>query len=230
MTLKERTWNILEASVRDFIETGNPVTSERLYKKYDFGIKPAMIRWELHDLAEQDYLCQSRPSGGRIPSDKAYRFFVEEIQKEMEKETRERGKEAQNLTELLFEGERKKFVRMLAKELKLLSVCYDIEKEMLYGSGFGELLEDLDVSINIRRIVEDFEMIPERLMEEKEWWEEESDWPRVFIGRSPLTRSKDLSVIVSRVGAKNGEDVLVLTMGPKRMNYEHSLRLLREIA
>lgn len=229
MMLTERTWNILEASVRDFIETGNPVTSERLYRKYDFGIKPAMIRWELHDLAKQDYLSQSRPSGGRIPSDKAYKFFVEEIQKEMEKETRERGKEARSLIELLCEGERKKFVRMLAKELKLWGVCYDIEKETLYGSGFGELLEDLDASINIRRVVEDFEMIPERLMEEKEWWEEESGWPRVFIGRSPLTRSKDLSVIVSKVGAKNGEDVLVLAMGPKRMNYEHSLRLFREI-
>ena len=83
MMLKERTLDILEASVRDFIETGNPVTSERLYRKYDFGIKPAMIRWELHDLAKQNYLCQNHPSGGRIPSDKAYKFFVEEIRKGM---------------------------------------------------------------------------------------------------------------------------------------------------
>ncbi|MEK7076972.1 MAG: hypothetical protein AAB967_01955 [Patescibacteria group bacterium] len=229
MMLTERTWNILEASVRDFIETGNPVTSERLYRKYDFGIKPAMIRWELHDLARQNYLSQNHPSGGRIPSDKAYKFFVEEIRREMEKETRERGREAEILTGLLLEGERKKFVRMLAKELKTLGVCYDIEEEMLYGSGFGELLGHLDASINIRRVVEDFEMIPERLMEEKDWWEGESDWPQIFIGKSPLTKSRDLSVIVSKMETKNGESALILAMGPKRMNYEHSLRLFREI-
>ncbi|MDP2704501.1 MAG: hypothetical protein Q8P01_04805 [bacterium] len=229
MTLKERTWNILEASVRDFIETGNPVTSERLYRKYDFGIKPAMIRWELHDLAKEDYLSQNHPSGGRIPSDKAYKFFVKEVQKGIEKEKRERGREAQNLIELLLEGERKKFVQTLAKELKLLGACYDTEEEEFHGSGFGELVGHLDTAADIGGIVEDFEMIPERLMEERDWWEEEKDWPRVFIGKNPFTRSRYLSVIISRVRAKNGESTLILAMGPKRMDYEHSLRLFREI-
>ncbi len=219
----------MEASVRDFIETGNPVTSERLYKKYDFGIKPAMIRWELHDLAEQDYLSQSRPSGGRTPSDKAYKFFVKEVQREIEKEKHERGREAQNLIELLLEGERKQFVRMLAKELKLLGACYDIGEEEFYGSGFGELTEHLDTAADIGGIVEDFGMIPERLMKGKDWWEEERNWPQVFIGKNPFTRSRDLSVIVSRVRVRNGESALILAMGPKRMNYERSLRLFREI-
>ena len=229
MTVKERTWDILEASVRDFIETGNPVTSERLYRKYDFGIKPAMIRWELRDLAKQNYLNQNHPSGGRIPSDKAYTFFVKEIRREIEKEARERGREAESLANLIFEGEKKKFVRMLAKELKLLGICYDIEEETLYGSGFGELLEHLDARADVRKVVEDFEMIPERCMEEKDWWEGESHWPQVFIGKSPLTRSRDVSVIVSKIETKNGESALILAMGPKRMNYEHSLRLFREI-
>ena len=59
--MTERAQAILEAAVRDFVKTGQPVTSERLYETNDFGIKPAMIRWELSDLADADYFSKSIP-------------------------------------------------------------------------------------------------------------------------------------------------------------------------
>lgn len=51
--MRERTKEILEAGVRQFIKTGLPITSERLFEEYDFGIKPAMIRCELNALDEE---------------------------------------------------------------------------------------------------------------------------------------------------------------------------------
>ena len=224
--MKERTRSILEASVRDFIETGNPVTSERLYKKYKFGIKPAMIRWELHDLAKRNFLSQKHPSGGRIPSDRAYRFFVEEIWDEIEEES---TKETEALIKLLLEGERRKFIQALAEELSLLGVCYDAEEEIIHNSGMRELVESIDERSNVLNIIKDFEMIPERLHEERSWWEEESTWPQVFIGKNPVTRSNQLSVIAGKVGAKNQGDIIILAVGPKRMNYEHSLRTFKNL-
>ena len=50
--MNERTQSILYTSVHDFIREGRPITSEYLFEEYDFGIKPAMIRWELSYLNE----------------------------------------------------------------------------------------------------------------------------------------------------------------------------------
>ncbi|MAF80113.1 hypothetical protein CL629_03485 [bacterium] len=225
--MKERTRSILEASVRDFIETGNPVTSERLYKKYKFGIKPAMIRWELHDLAKKNFLSQKHPSGGRIPSDRAYRFFVEEVWNEIEKE--EETREAENLIELLLEGERRKFVKTLAEELRLLGICYDAKEEVMHNSGFKDLIESIGERANILNVLRDFEMIPERLCEQKSWWEKESSWPQVFVGKNPITSSSHLSVIAGKMNRGGRGDILILAVGPKRMNYEQSLRTFKNL-
>ena len=48
--MRDRTRTILEAGIMEFIRTGLPITSERLFEEYDFGIKPAMIRCELNAL------------------------------------------------------------------------------------------------------------------------------------------------------------------------------------
>ena len=87
--MRDRTQSILEASVREFIKTGKPITSEILYDVYDFGIKPAMIRLELGDLSSDGFFYQTHPSGGRYPTDKAYKYFVDSIiEKKSKKEHR----------------------------------------------------------------------------------------------------------------------------------------------
>ena len=75
--LKDRPLSILEAVVRDFINTGVPVSSKRLFQDHGFEIKPATIRAELNQLTESGFLSQPHTSGGRIPTDKAYRLFAE---------------------------------------------------------------------------------------------------------------------------------------------------------
>src|SRR3989344_8388484 len=77
--LNSRTTDILRAAVAEFIRPGERVGSEWLYQNYDFGIKPAMIRLELNDLADQGYLEQPHHAAGRVPSDKGYAFFANEV-------------------------------------------------------------------------------------------------------------------------------------------------------
>lgn len=75
--LDERKQKILRITVKDYIESAQPVSSRVLAKKYHLGWSPATIRNEMADLEEAGYLIQPHTSAGRIPSDRGYRFYVD---------------------------------------------------------------------------------------------------------------------------------------------------------
>ncbi|MCI8284161.1 MAG: heat-inducible transcription repressor HrcA [Firmicutes bacterium] len=104
MDLSERKLKILQAIVGDFIYSAEPVGSRTISKKYDMGVSAATIRNEMSDLEEMGFLTHPHTSAGRIPSDKAYRLYVNTLMKkyelpEHEKQTIEKEISA-NLTEL----------------------------------------------------------------------------------------------------------------------------------
>lgn len=79
MILNERKIKILQAIINDYIETAEPVGSRTIAKKYNLGISSATIRNEMADLEEMGYIIQPHLSAGRIPSDKGYRLYVDEL-------------------------------------------------------------------------------------------------------------------------------------------------------
>ncbi len=84
MTLVERKLKILQAIINDFINTAQPVGSRTIAKKYDLGVSSATIRNEMADLEELGYLVQPHTSAGRIPSDLAYRLYVDSLMNKYE--------------------------------------------------------------------------------------------------------------------------------------------------
>lgn len=79
MDLSERKLKILQAIIQDFVQSAEPVGSRTLSKKYNLGISPATIRNEMADLEDMGYIKQPHTSAGRVPSDKAYRLYVDSI-------------------------------------------------------------------------------------------------------------------------------------------------------
>ena len=79
MDLNERKLKILQAIVADFISTSEPVGSRTLSKHLDLELSPATIRNEMSDLEEMGYLTHPHTSAGRVPSDKAYRLYVDQL-------------------------------------------------------------------------------------------------------------------------------------------------------
>ena len=79
MALSDRKLKILEAIITDYIETAEPIGSRTIAKKYDLGISPATIRNEMSDLEEMGLIEQPHTSAGRIPSDKGYRLYVDNM-------------------------------------------------------------------------------------------------------------------------------------------------------
>lgn len=81
MNIEERKLKILQAIINNYIINAEPVGSRTISKKYDLGISSATIRNEMSDLEELGYLLQPHTSAGRIPSDKAYRLYVNNLLK-----------------------------------------------------------------------------------------------------------------------------------------------------
>lgn len=77
--LDERKRRVLQALTDDYIETAEPVGSRNLARKHQLGVSPATVRNEMADLEEAGYLHQPHTSAGRIPSDKGYRYYVDEL-------------------------------------------------------------------------------------------------------------------------------------------------------
>ena len=89
MELTERKMIILQAIVRNYLETGEPVGSRTISKYTDLNLSSATIRNEMADLEEMGYIIQPHTSAGRIPSDLGYRVYVDEMMKEKEREVQE---------------------------------------------------------------------------------------------------------------------------------------------
>ena len=84
--LDERKRKILKAIIQTYLETGEPVGSRTISKYTDLNLSSATIRNEMSDLEEMGYILQPHTSAGRIPSDKGYRLYVDELMREKEQE------------------------------------------------------------------------------------------------------------------------------------------------
>ena len=86
LELDERKTKILNAIIRNYLETGEPVGSRTISKYTDLNLSSATIRNEMADLEELGYILQPHTSAGRIPSDKGYRFYVDHLMEEKNRE------------------------------------------------------------------------------------------------------------------------------------------------
>ena len=114
MELDERKKKILQAVIRNYLETGEPVGSRTISKYTDLNLSSATIRNEMADLEEMGYILQPHTSAGRIPSDKGYRLYVDTMMEEKEREVVEMKEmlvERQDKMENLL----KQVVRVLAR-------------------------------------------------------------------------------------------------------------------
>lgn len=77
--LDERKLKVLYAIINSYIISAEPIGSRTLSKHYDIGVSPATIRNEMSDLEELGLLNKPHSSAGRVPSDKAYRLYVDSL-------------------------------------------------------------------------------------------------------------------------------------------------------
>lgn len=221
--MDQRTERILESAIREFIRTGEPVSSHVLFERYAFGIKPAMIRFELGELTRDGFLEQPHHSAGRVPSDRGYQFFVEQELHRIDQPQ----EVAATLRESLARGHWSNFVDELSRDLCTFGVLWRMHED-IYKEGLERLIRHLewDSHAELMGVIEDCEHIGERINDSEKMFNKMENFLEVFIGRNPFTKSDKLSVIAGDYETNDGR-MLLFAIGPKRMNYEKTAKVFK---
>lgn len=219
--ITERQNQILDSLIREYIKTAEPVASDFLAKKYGFGLCPSAIRLELQSLLKEGYLEQPHTSAGRIPTDKAYRLFVNNI---LQKE--HKGKEE---SKRIYNDEFKiaaDLTRQLAEASSIFSIMHFLNKELYWQAGWEEISKEPEFTDQIFlsefvNFLNNFDKNIKRL---------EMNTPvNIFIGKEiPAPKTENLSLICSKININN-YDSLIFLIGPKRMNYDKNIRLMNSL-
>src|SRR3954462_11843027 len=77
--LSERELRVLEAVVQTYIETAEPAGSQTIARRFGLGVSPATIRSIMSELEDKGYLFHPHTSAGRVPTDRAYRAYVDRV-------------------------------------------------------------------------------------------------------------------------------------------------------
>jgi heat-inducible transcriptional repressor len=229
--ITERQAEILRYIVKDFIDLAYPISSELLEKRHDLGICSATIRLEMQKLTKEKFLFKPHTSSGRIPTDKGYRFFVNDLLANCSwKESKEN--EPQWLKECFKEFNNIiKFIQSLTKSLarisSLLVVNYLSDEEIILKEGWEEILKEPE--FENKKMVDSFVQFISHL---DSWIKkiELNSQPKIFIGKETcLPKGEDFSIICGKYHfSKRNSKIngVISLIGPKRMNYYKNLKLI----
>lgn len=227
IAMNKRQEEILAAVIEEYTNSALPVGSKILVEKYEFEMSPATMRNDMAKLEEEGYLYQPHTSAGRIPTDKGYKFFVEEIMGDTELSLAEQKRLQAELLKL--KAQHQRLSRTTAKLLSSLSgnlAISTIEKdfadfgirELLDKPEFQEIDEFCKVAEALDYIDENVDSILENVKE---------DETKIFIGKeNPIKGISNCSMIVSPYKTKAGEKGVLAIIGPKRMKYAKNKSLV----
>lgn len=231
--ITERQAKILKALMKEYIKTAEPVSSGFLAEKYDFGLCSSAIRIEMQNLIQANYLEQPHTSAGRIPTDKAYRFFVDQMLLEIEKEKEQKFEKMLEDVILRDMEDRFRMASDLAKTLSEISSSFIIvsypNNGLSWRSGLDEIVDKPEFMQ--RDFISEFLRLIDDIEEKMENFEMQRGI-EIYIGEEiPILKAGNVSIICTRVKNENNKDLnaSVALIGPKRMNYSKNISLISHL-
>lgn len=228
--LNTRQKSILDAVIREFVRTAEPVSSGRLVEKYRFSFSPATVRNDFLALEKEGYLEQPHTSAGRIPTEKGYRFFVDAHAAD----AKQTAKPGNNFLELREAHDAEHFLRMAAKRVAALSDGMAFAgfpaSDLFFASGLAHVFDepefdDMVLRTHFAELVDGLDVIMEEIFSAADFSE-----PRVFIGNeNPAQEARAYSMVVASLDTPYNQESVVSILGPKRMDYSRNISLLREL-
>lgn len=224
--MDSRKESILEAIVREYVETGHPVGSLTLTEKYQFPFSTATIRAEMAELERTGYLSHPHTSAGRIPTEKGYQYFVRMMSEE------------EALLGRRSEVARKRLLPFKGSPERELDVASEVLSEFTRNMGFAGLPGEV-FSHGLSYLFSQQEFLdPIRMMKTAEMIDNLdrlfTEIPRglgtkIFVGsESPIGKASGCSIVISEFESPYGSGY-VGVLGPMRMAYERNLSAVKEI-
>jgi len=220
--MEDRKQQILNIIVKEHIETGAPVGSSVLVKKYKLDVSPATVRNVMVELEEKDFIIQPHTSAGRVPTEKAYRLFLDNL-----KESKLREKEVLAIDNAFRENEEdfRKAAKVLA-EITGSAVFWSVQKDDFYYTGISNLFQQPEFR-EIEHIYDMGEMIDSMDEIIEEVFDDIGFEPEVLIGEDNPFGNFCSSIMVKY---KKDEDAgLFGILSPMRMDYEKNMGIIKYI-
>lgn len=217
--MEERRKNLFKKIVDVYIKTAEPVGSLRL--SAGTAVSSATIRHEMIILEQEGLIYQPHTSAGRVPTEKGYRFYIENFVRNGKIEPKEKARLAAARKNLKGE-ERLKSLARLAAELSQGAVILAFDAHRLYFTGLSYLFakpefEEQERIMMIFQVLDHCEEVMPAVLEL-------ARQERILIGaRNPFGR------LCGFVGLPMKNDGLFGLLGPMRMDYERSLGIIEMI-
>ncbi len=217
MTLSNRQREILKSAVFQYIQTAQPVSSQLLEEHSSLDVSPATIRSELQALGEMGFLLQPHISSGRVPTDRGYRFFVDEI---YEEEKLDLLSEIEDSFDFL-----KTITRELARASSHLVMAHIPTHRFLFKEGWEGVLSEPE--FQNRESLASFTKFLGDVEEHVKDLQVAGSIDIYIGGENPYSKIGDFSVLISKLPVR--ETGFVALIGPKRMPYKRNIKLLQKI-
>jgi heat-inducible transcriptional repressor len=225
--MTDRQAKLLSAIVEQYAEIAAPVGSITLAKL--FGVSSATIRSDMAHLEAEGYIEQPHTSAGRVPTDRGYRFYVNQLTEENDNPLLlDRGARTIDARVATHGDRSDRAIRSAVDSLVELTHNLGIATigDQLYMSGMANLFaqpEFVDSSRNVQRIAQ--------LLDNLEPWLREAapnEPLNVYIGsENPVGKTSSASLIISRFRSPYSDRSYIGVLGPTRQDYARVMRLVR---
>lgn len=222
--MTERQKQILSAIIEQYAEVAVPVGSSLLAKV--FGVSSATIRAEMAELERLGFIRQPHTSAGRIPTDRGYRFYVNNLAEGAEEVLPEKRAERAMTARVQHGGMPERTIRNAVDTLVELTHNLGLATigNQLYMSGLGNLFGQPEF-VGGRQVQQ-----VARLLDNLEPWLREAapnEPLSVFIGsENPIGRSAGVSLIISRFRSPYSDHSYIGVLGPTRQSYRDVMALV----
>lgn len=251
MDIDQRKKEILFDVVKEYVENAEPVSSAIIRRKYHVDVSPATIRNEMSYLEEAGYLAHPHTSAGRVPTDKGYRFYVNNLMTQAPLSSKDKAliEKAyydlhENMDDILehtvdvlmsvsnylgLVTERIGIVNKLLGNVR--KAAAKEKKDKFYFSGLSRLLDEPEFEdvVRVRKLLNVFENKDRACLMFNA--EDDSEEVVVKIGNeNKCAELKDYSVVSKKFHYKNEPVGTVGIVGPKRMRYSRVTAAVEHIA
>lgn len=230
--MTDRQMQILITIVEQYAEIAAPVGSVTLAKL--FGVSSATIRSEMARLEQMGFITQPHTSAGRIPTDKGYRYYVNQITEQSyvpELPALERSTKAIAARVTSYDGHADLAIRSAVDSLVELTHNLGIATidGQLYMSGISNLFSQPEFMHGGSA-----PQAVARLLDDLEPWLREaapSEPLNVYIGEeNPIGKASGASLIISKFCSPYSNQSYIGVLGPTRQSYARTIRLVHEAA
>ncbi|MEK7514970.1 MAG: DeoR family transcriptional regulator [Patescibacteria group bacterium] len=235
--LTERQERLLEFVIRTYVRTAEPVGSAVVCAHAGMDVSPATIRNDMQVLEELGFLTQPHTSAGRVPTDRAYRWLVDELVKRDEHAAvpvRDRRRIDALVGEAGLDSRllSRHLAATLADLLDSAVIAHIRDYDDFYKFGLSELMafpefQRLERTMQVMHFVDRFDDLFGGGLDDALFGKWQSEPYRIFIGReNPVRTIQDEAVIVARYRLPGNMSGLLTIIGPMRMDYRRNLALL----